>query len=119
MKDKEQKTSYQVRTAAIIWGFATAMLAICIPLTKITKTGVILPLSVIIGATGSTIAVCRSSTRADRNKITQSQDRFARLETRIIDLEAICSTQEFDRERTFKQLESSSVDLNVNTNWKK
>ncbi|MDJ0715942.1 MAG: hypothetical protein QNJ54_17220 [Prochloraceae cyanobacterium] len=62
MKNNEQKTSYQVRTTAIIWGFATVMLGICIPLTKITKSGVILPLAVIIGASGATVAVCRTST---------------------------------------------------------
>ncbi len=114
MKNNQQKTSYEVRAIAIIWGFATIMLAICIPLTKITKSGVILPLAVIMGASGATVAVCRTSTRSafaadskpNGNKITESQDRFARLETRIIDLEAICSSQDFDREQKFKQLES-------------
>ncbi len=114
MKNNEQKTSYSVRTTAIIWGLATVMLGICIPLTKITKSGVILPLAVIIGASGGTVAVCRTSTRSafsgegrpNPNKITESLERFAQLETRIIDLETICSSQDFDRERKFKQLES-------------
>jgi hypothetical protein len=35
---------------AIIWAFATGMLAICIPLVSITKTGLILPLAVILVA---------------------------------------------------------------------
>jgi hypothetical protein len=49
----------KIGVTAIIWGFATAMLAICIPLVNITESGIVLPLTVIIGASLPTIAVWR------------------------------------------------------------
>lgn len=63
----------KIGTTAIIWGFATGMLAICIPLVSITKSGIILPLAVILGATASTIVVWLSSSQqpakiADNNQ---------------------------------------------------
>ena len=48
---------FKIGTTAIIWGFSTGMLAICIPLVSMTKSGVILPLAVILGATVSTVVV--------------------------------------------------------------
>ncbi len=109
MKNNQERKGYKVGTTAIIWAFATGMLAICIPLTAITKSGAILPLAVIIGASGSTISVWKNSTKSNLNKITQFQEKFATLETRIIDLETICSSQEFDAEQKFKKLESDRV----------
>ena len=113
MENNDRQTAYQVRTTAIIWGCSTAMLAICVPLTAIAQSGVILPLAVIIGASAGTVAVWRNTRKSDSNKIIESQDRLTAIETRIIDLETICSSQEFDRERKFKQLESEQVDLSV------
>jgi hypothetical protein len=51
----------KIGATAIIWGLATGMLAICIPLVSMTKSGVILPMAVILGATASTLAVWLSS----------------------------------------------------------
>ena len=113
MKNSEQKTAYKIRTTAIIWGFSTAMLGICVPLTAIAQSGVILPLAVIFIAGGSTVSVWRSDRKSDSHKITASPDRLSAIEARIIDLETICSSQEFERERKFKQLESEQVDLSV------
>jgi hypothetical protein len=47
----------KIGVTAIIWAFGTGMLAICIPLIKLTNSGIILPLSVIIGVSLSTIAI--------------------------------------------------------------
>ncbi|MGV2831870.1 hypothetical protein [Myxosarcina sp. GI1(2024)] len=115
MKNNEQKIAYQVRTTAIIWGLATAMLGICVPLTAIAQSGVILPLAVIIGAGAGTVSVWRNTRRSDLNTITQSQDRLLAIETRIIDLETICSSQEFEREQKYEQLESDGGGVRVVT----
>jgi hypothetical protein len=47
----------KIAVIAIIWGFGTAMLAICIPLVKITQSGIILPIILIVGICLSTITV--------------------------------------------------------------
>ena len=52
---------FKIGSTAIIWGFSTGMLAICIPLVSMTESGVILPLAVVIGATISTVVVWLSS----------------------------------------------------------
>jgi hypothetical protein len=44
----------KIGATAIIWGLATGMLAICIPLVSMTKSGVILPMEEVFGLlTGS------------------------------------------------------------------
>lgn len=47
----------KIGATAIIWSLGAGMLAICIPLVSMTGTGIILPLSVILGVTIATIAV--------------------------------------------------------------
>lgn len=54
---------FKIGSTAIIWGFSTGMLAICIPLISMTESGVILPLAVVIGATISTVVVWLSSSQ--------------------------------------------------------
>ena len=51
----------KIGSTAIIWSLATGMMAICIPLVKITDTGIILPLAVVVGVSLSTIAIWLSS----------------------------------------------------------
>ena len=51
----------KIGSTAIIWSLATGMMAISIPLVKITNTGIILPLAVVIGVSLSTIAIWLSS----------------------------------------------------------
>lgn len=53
---------WKIGSTAIIWGFATGMFAICIPLVSATESGIVLPLSIIIAVTISTVAVWVSST---------------------------------------------------------
>ncbi|WP_017327167.1 hypothetical protein [Synechococcus sp. PCC 7336] len=63
MENKTSGIGFKIGTTAIIWGFATGMLAICIPIISMTGSGVILPLAVIVGTTISTIVVWLSSGR--------------------------------------------------------
>lgn len=84
----------KIGATAIIWGFATGMLAICIPLVSITKSGFILPLVVVLGASGSTAVVWLSSGESTR-KISELTDSIRALEQRVINLETIGNTDEF------------------------
>ncbi|MEQ9670831.1 hypothetical protein [Coleofasciculus sp. G2-EDA-02] len=58
---------FKLAATAIIWGFATGMLGICIPLVSMTESGVILPLAVIIGASFTTAVVWLSFSQVSRN----------------------------------------------------
>lgn len=100
------KPGYGIRFAAttVIWGFATAMLSICIPLVGMTGTP-LLPLAAIVGATVSTVAIWRNFETQPINS------RFlignvSELEKRIANLEMIASHQDLDWEKKIKQLDS-------------
>ncbi|MEM7590526.1 MAG: hypothetical protein AAGE84_03865 [Cyanobacteria bacterium P01_G01_bin.39] len=47
----------KIGSTAIIWCLATGMMAISIPIVKMTNTGIILPVAVVIGVSISTIAI--------------------------------------------------------------
>lgn len=51
----------RIGSTAIIWSLATGMMAISIPIIKMTGTGIILPLAVIVGVSLSTMAIWLSS----------------------------------------------------------
>ena len=51
----------KIGSTAIIWSLATGMMAISIPLVKMTNTGIILPVAVVVGVSLSTIAIWLSS----------------------------------------------------------
>ena len=51
----------KIGSTAIIWSLATGMMAISIPIVKMTNTGIILPLAVVIGVSLSTVAIWLSS----------------------------------------------------------
>ena len=51
----------KIGSTAIIWSLATGMMAISIPLVKMTNTGIILPVVVVIGVSVSTIAIWLST----------------------------------------------------------
>jgi hypothetical protein len=51
----------KIGSTAIIWSLATGMMAISIPIVKMTETGIILPIAVVIGVSLSTIAIWLSS----------------------------------------------------------
>ena len=103
MNDISEKNGFKVGTTAIIWAFATGMIAICIPLVAMTKSGIILPLTVILGATTSTVVIWRN----DNQKAIESSRNLQHIEQRIQDLETICSRENFDARGKFKQLDKS------------
>ena len=52
MGQKSTKQISKVKATSSIWGFATGMLAICIPLVAITDSGILLPFLVALSAAG-------------------------------------------------------------------
>lgn len=68
-------------------------------------------MKLIIGAGGGTTAVWRNSSRSHPNKIIELSEGFAKLETRIIDLETISTSLELAEELKFKKLESQPIEL--------
>ena len=51
----------KIGSTAIIWTLATGMMAISSPLVKMTDSGIILPVVVVIGVSLSTIAIWLST----------------------------------------------------------
>jgi hypothetical protein len=102
MNSKSEKDT-RVAATSKIWAFATGMLAICIPLSSVTRSGTILPLAAIAGAATGTYFVWRDS--ENQHKSLAASD-AKQLEQRIANLETIVSDREFELERKIKQLES-------------
>lgn len=96
----------RVSATSKIWGFATGMLAICIPLSAATNSGPILPLAVISGAAIGTGAVWQPSDKKSRNNALQSTQVEA-LEERIANLETIVSGDELNLQGRIQRLEMS------------
>lgn len=95
----------KVFATAIIWAFGTGMLGICVPLTGLTNSGVVLPLLVILGTSGSTIMVWRPPQLRVR-QLSEQMDSFQSLEQRVKNLETICSSPEFELQKSLKPIES-------------
>ena len=95
----------KVFATAIIWAFATGMLGICIPLVRLTNSGVLLPLIAMLGASASTLMIWRPLQRRPQQLLEQIAN-FQTLEQRVKNLEAICSSPEFDLQKLLKQVES-------------
>jgi hypothetical protein len=102
--ERKSKMGICLAATAVIWGFATGMLALCIPLVRMTGTPM-LPLGVVVGATISTVMVWLNSDRQPRNS-SELTSSASNLEQRIGNLEMIVSTQELDLNNKIKQLES-------------
>ncbi len=99
-------TSPKIAVTAIIWGFGTGMLAICIPLVALTRNSAILPLAVILGASGSTVVVWRSSEKRQQSgNISELTNSVKQLSERVESLEVICSSEGLDIQKRLKQLE--------------
>lgn len=82
------------------------MLAICIPLSAVTKSGPILPLATLTGAAVGTAAVWRSDDKKSKSN-SLPQQKVELLEQRIANLETIVSSEDFDLRMKIKQLELS------------
>lgn len=106
--EQESAKNRDVRVTATsrIWGIAAGMLAICIPLSAVTRSGPILPIAVITGAAFGTGAVWQSSDKKSRYNSLQPHT-LEQLEQRIANLETIAAGGELDLERKIKQLDSS------------
>ncbi|MBU7585790.1 MAG: hypothetical protein KAF91_23400 [Nostoc sp. TH1S01] len=102
------KTSQDIRVISTtrIWGITVGMLAVCIPLSAVTRSGALLPLAAIGGATAGTIAIWRADDKKSKAGYLQPQQ-LELLEQRIANLETIVSHDEFDLQRKIKQLETS------------
>ncbi|MDB9375601.1 hypothetical protein [Nodularia sphaerocarpa] len=87
-----------------IWEMTFCFLAICIPLAGITKSGPILPLAAIAGATLSTVAVWRSDEKKSTDQDLSPQQ-LEILQQRLANLETIVSSDEFDLNMKIKKLE--------------
>lgn len=94
------ETQIRLTTTTRIWGIATGMLALCIPLSAITKSGSILSLAVIAGAVVSTVAIWKSADDSNNQLVNSIQA----LEQRVADLETICSTQDVDLHKQINHL---------------
>lgn len=105
-----RKPHKDVRVAATsnIWGMTVGILAICIPLSVVTRSGPILPLAAIGGAMFSTIAVWRSDDKKPSSP-SLSEKNFATLEQRIANLETIVSSDDWELYKKIQQLESSDI----------
>lgn len=86
-----------------IWGAATGMFALCIPLAALTRGAAIIPAAVALGAGVGTVSVWRSD-RYSKNKL-ETENSVRSLEERIANLEAIASSAELEVQHQFKQLE--------------
>lgn len=97
MKQKSTRNSSKERATTVIWGCAVGMFALCIPLTEVAGSGVILPILVILGAIGGTAAVWFIPIKHHQ----PDQLAVKALEDRIANLEVICtSLPAFDKPLT-------------------
>jgi hypothetical protein len=98
MENKSSGKGYLIGITAIIWAFATGMLAICIPLVSMTESGIFLPLAVILVAGIGTIVVWFSSSSIQKEqKISQLVNTIEQLEKRVMNLETIDNQDELDK----------------------
>ena len=107
---KPSKNSKDIRLAATskIWSMAIGMLAICIPLSAVTKSGPILPLAVVVGTTLGTSSVWRASTEESTSD-RQTSENIKHLEGRIADLETIITSEEINWQHSIEPSSKSAV----------
>ncbi len=106
-KQEQNPQLPQISATATIWAFATGMLAICIPIVAITQSGVILPLAVVLGASVSTAVVWRNPIHQNDSMVNLNHN-LKELTGRVEDLETICSSDNFNASKQFKQIDSEN-----------
>lgn len=106
MDHQPEGKSLKIAGTAIIWFFATGMLGICIPLVAMSRSGTILPLAVILAVIVTTAMIWGNSRQQYGNYV-ELTNTVKELNKRVIDLEAICSSNEFDLQKKLKKLELS------------
>jgi hypothetical protein len=104
---EREKPDQDVRVQATsrIWGITVGILAVCIPLSSVTRSGVVLPLAAITGASVGTVAVWRSNEKKSITNSMQTQQ-LQQIEKRIANLETIVISDELGLQRKFQQIES-------------
>ncbi|NEO34057.1 MAG: hypothetical protein F6K36_27360 [Symploca sp. SIO3C6] len=102
--DSEKSKDTRTATTSKIWSYATGMLALCIPLSAVTRSGAILPLAVVTGATISTAVVWKSDKKA-QNLLQPHQ--MQQIEERLANLETIAASDPLQWQSQRQQLESS------------
>lgn len=101
---QEPKEDTRLQITKSIWGSATGMLGICVPLTLFTHSPII-PVFVVLGAAVGTIAVWmgKSAPSTGRNSLDASgamQEKLRELEERLANVEVISSFERGLVERT-------------------
>ncbi|MEB3336431.1 MAG: hypothetical protein VKJ46_03145 [Leptolyngbyaceae bacterium] len=94
MEPQLEGKGLRIAAIAIIWAFATGMLAIAIPLVTVTKSDLI-PLAIVLGVTIGTLGIWRT-TAATASAISPSSMR--QLQQRVTNLEVIFSHDSFSQE---------------------
>ncbi|MBW4543572.1 MAG: hypothetical protein KME25_03850 [Symplocastrum torsivum CPER-KK1] len=91
--EKASKSSMDIRLPAtsIIWGFATGMLALCLPLSNDTNHGTVISIAIVSAAAVSTVAVWQSSDKKSQTR-NEASDRVKEFKERIANLEMIASS---------------------------
>ncbi|UFP92729.1 hypothetical protein [Gloeobacter morelensis] len=115
MKDKFREFAalekdVRVKATSTIWGCATGMLAICIPLVSIAGDGpaLLLPLAVAVGAAVATAFVWKSQPIVGGAEISlPAVLRLRQLEERIANLETIALSGEEALKARYRQLEKA------------
>ena len=92
MKNNNNNYGAKIAATSIIWGFATGMMALCIPIISISKSDITLPLAVVIGTTIVTVSIWQSGSQKEIN----SSENFQQIEERVRDLETIASSDKLD-----------------------
>ncbi|MBD2104366.1 MHYT domain-containing protein [Leptolyngbya sp. FACHB-261] len=98
----------RIAATSVMWALGTGMLAICIPLVKVTQSGPLLPVAVVTAITISTVAVWFSPGGRSRNSSALAES-VEVLEQRLNSLEGVSSADELT-ENQVQQLEPGSVE---------
>ncbi|MBE9168448.1 hypothetical protein IQ238_13305 [Pleurocapsales cyanobacterium LEGE 06147] len=106
-KPSGKSKDVRLNVTSKIWAYATGMLAICIPLSAATDSGVILPITVISGATIGTASVWKFSNQESTSK-SQTSNKFKELEGRIADLETIIASGDLNWQQSIDSTANSS-----------
>ncbi len=103
--DSDPRKDFRVVLTTRIWGMATGMLAICIPLSDMSRSGAIIPLAVLSGAAVGTVAIWRSPDKKSPETVLSS-NQLELLEERIANLETIMGHEDLDMRLRLKSRES-------------
>lgn len=106
MTHPSKQRDIRISVTSKIWGYATGMLAICIPLSAATESGPIIPIAVVSGAAVGTAAVWKSSDQKSQNSI-EASNKVKELEERIADLETIVARDDIDLQRRIQPFVTS------------